>query len=214
MPSVGVCFATGVAEADVRATLSKGEHKIVFSHGSLDELAMEFRERRPDLILLCLRRLDIEALSVISEIATIGSEARLILLCERWGERDVRKALDAGARAVVPLDGARRALLPVIAVVEANQVSVPVFGGGGAGRNVLTAREKQILGQVVLGMSNAEIAQKLYLAESTVKSHLSSAFAKLGVTSRNEAADLILNPASGVGLGILTIPSEKIATAR
>ena len=46
---------------------------------------------------------------------------------------------------------------------------------------------------VVMGMSNKAIAGKLFLAESTVKCHLSSAFSKLGVRSRNEAADLILH---------------------
>jgi ATP/maltotriose-dependent transcriptional regulator MalT len=97
--------------------------------------------------------------------------------------------------------------------------SVPVDGEcSGPGRDgsirPFVNYEKQNLGQMVLGMSNAEIVTKLFLAESTVKSHLSSAFTKLGVTSRNEAADLILNPTAGVGLGILTIPSEKISTVR
>jgi DNA-binding NarL/FixJ family response regulator len=59
-----------------------------------------------------------------------------------------------------------------------------------------------------MGMTNAEIAAKLFLAESTVKSHLSSAFAKLGVASRSEAAAVILDSRTGVGLGILTIPSN------
>ncbi len=59
-----------------------------------------------------------------------------------------------------------------------------------------------------MGMTNAAIAGQLYLAESTVKSHLSSAFAKLGVASRSEAATVILDPRSA-GLGILTIPSKS-----
>ena len=71
-------------------------------------------------------------------------------------------------------------------------------------------REKQILGLVVMGMTNAQIASKLFLAESTVKSHLSSSFTKLGVASRNEAVGLILDPTRGQGLGILTIPAEKM----
>jgi DNA-binding NarL/FixJ family response regulator len=59
----------------------------------------------------------------------------------------------------------------------------------------------------VMGMTNAAIASQLYLAESTVKSHLSSAFAKLGVSSRAEATNVILDP-SAAGLGILTIPTR------
>jgi DNA-binding NarL/FixJ family response regulator len=98
-------------------------------------------------------------------------------------------------------------LAPVIDVVQAGQVSVPGPRGKELRRQVLTPREKQILGLVVMGLTNAEIATKLFLAESTVKSHLSSAFAKLGVSSRSEAATVILDPQSGAGLGILTIPT-------
>ena len=60
------------------------------------------------------------------------------------------------------------------------------------------------------GCTNAQIADELFLAESTVKSHLSSAFSKLGVSSRNEAATMILDPDRGRGLGIAKIAPERI----
>ena len=73
---------------------------------------------------------------------------------------------------------------------------------------VLSSREKQILGLVVMGFMNGQIAEQLFLAESTVKSHLSSAFNKLGVRSRSEAAALILDPQGSLGTGILAITSN------
>jgi DNA-binding NarL/FixJ family response regulator len=72
-------------------------------------------------------------------------------------------------------------------------------------RAALSIREKQILGMVVMGFSNAEIAAKLYVSQSTVKSHLYSAFATIGVRSRKEAVALILDPSAGFGIGILAI---------
>jgi DNA-binding CsgD family transcriptional regulator len=56
----------------------------------------------------------------------------------------------------------------------------------------LSFRERQILGLAVVGLTNSQIAQRLYISESTVKAHLSSAFRRLGVRSRREAATLVL----------------------
>ena len=59
--------------------------------------------------------------------------------------------------------------------------------------NVLTARQQEILELVVEGLSNAEIAKRLYLSESTVKQHLRAGYKLLGVKNRIEAARLIRN---------------------
>ena len=209
--AVGVCAPAEFPRAELRIALGRGGYTAVFWHDSVDAAVDACGDTAPDLFLLGVRHPDSEALGCVGVLLEACSSTKIVLVCERSGAGDVRKALDAGARALVPLSEVGAALVPVLGVVMAGQVSVPGPAGREAGRHVLTAREKQILGQVVLGMSNAEIAAKLYLAESTIKSHLSSAFAKLGVASRNEAAALILDPASGVGMGILTIPSQKIS---
>lgn len=120
---------------------------------------------------------------------------------------DVRRALQAGARAVVDEGSLEFALLPSIQSALVGQITIPSTTAAKAAPRLLTNREKQILGLVVMGMTNAAIASQLFLAESTVKSHLSSAFAKLGVSSRAEATNVILDP-SAAGLGILTIPTR------
>ena len=76
------------------------------------------------------------------------------------------------------------------------------------GRPTLTRREKQVLGLVVMGLSNAQIAGRLHLSQSTVKCHLTSSFAKLGARSRNEASALILDPVRGFGLGVLALTPQ------
>jgi ATP/maltotriose-dependent transcriptional regulator MalT len=73
---------------------------------------------------------------------------------------------------------------------------------------ILSGREKQVLSLVVLGFSNLEIASTLHVTEATVKSHLSSAYRKLGVRSRNQATDLILSD-QRLGLGILSLSGES-----
>lgn len=206
--TVGAYAPAGFPDRAIRAAL---EVPLGFWHEDVDAVIEACRLEAPDLLLLCARRLDARLLGCATALSEVSAATRPVLICERSGASEVRKALDAGIRGLVPLQDVQSALLPVIEVVRAGQVSVPDSRSGELRKPVLTAREKQILGLVVMGMTNAEIATKLFLAESTIKSHLSSAFAKLGVTSRNEAAALILDPASRVGLGILTIPSQALS---
>jgi DNA-binding NarL/FixJ family response regulator len=61
---------------------------------------------------------------------------------------------------------------------------------GQANLDVLSARQREILGHVVEGLSNAEIGRRLYLSESTIKQHLRAAYKLLGASNRTEAANL------------------------
>jgi DNA-binding NarL/FixJ family response regulator len=103
----------------------------------------------------------------------------------------------------------QRSLLPTIWAVSAGQCVVPRSVRQLVDRPPLSPRERQVLAMVVLDFSNAEIAHKLFVTESNVKSHLTSAFNKIGVTSRNAAAELILDGESGLGPGILRISPEE-----
>jgi DNA-binding CsgD family transcriptional regulator len=100
-------------------------------------------------------------------------------------------------------------LLPTLAAVAAGQCVVPRAIRQIVDRPPLSPRERQILAMVVLDFSNAEIARKLFVTESNVKNHLSSAFQKLGVKSRSAASELILDHESGLGPGILRISPEE-----
>ncbi len=121
-----------------------------------------------------------------------------------------------GARAIAArLEGAvlaaeiEQALLPTLAAVAVGQCVVPRSIRQIVDRPPLSPRERQILAMVVMDFSNAEIAEKLFVSESNVKNHLSSAFQKLGVKSRSAAAELILDGESGLGPGILRISPEE-----
>jgi DNA-binding NarL/FixJ family response regulator len=139
--------------------------------------------------------------------------APVVLACtsvERW---EVRAALASGAAGVVTCEDLDSSLGPCLEAVRVGQVCVPRGHWRQIAPPVLSTREKQILGLVVMGYMNSQIAAQLFLAESTVKSHLSSAFGKLGVRSRNEAVDLILNPERGLGMGILGLGGEPLERA-
>jgi DNA-binding NarL/FixJ family response regulator len=104
----------------------------------------------------------------------------------------VRRGLDAGADAIVFEPMIESTLAVTISAVGSGQAVVPRELRASVQRPALSHRERQVLTFVTQGLTNSEIAEELFLSESTVKSHLSSAFAKFGVRSRREAAALFL----------------------
>jgi DNA-binding NarL/FixJ family response regulator len=134
--------------------------------------------------------------------------APIVVVCESVPRWALRSILAHGAAGVVLHDELDTALIPCVRAVLAGQACVPQGHRQQIEPPALSAREKQILGLVVMGYMNGQIAEQLFLAESTVKSHLSSAFRKLGVRSRNEAVNLILDRESGFGVGILALGDE------
>jgi DNA-binding NarL/FixJ family response regulator len=115
----------------------------------------------------------------------------------------VRRAVEVGADGFLSEAELETALAVTVRAVAAGLTVVPRELGGCTLKPAFSHRERQVLGLVTAGLTNGEIAERLFLAESTVKSHLSSAFEKLGVRSRREAAALLLDPAGGLGPTIL-----------
>lgn len=113
----------------------------------------------------------------------------------------VRRALDAGADAIVFEPQLEEALAVSVRAVSSGQSVVPREMRASVERPTFSHRERQVLAYVAQGLTNAQIADRLYLSESTIKSHLSSAFGKFGVRSRREAAALFIElEKNGAGL--------------
>ncbi len=121
--------------------------------------------------------------------------------------RLVREALGAGALGYVLADRMTLHLPTAIEAALSGQVVAPVALRRQFMDPLLSNREKQVLAMLVLGLSNQEIARRLVVTESTVKSQLTAAYRKLGVRSRKEAAAAILRE-DGTGTGILRIGAE------
>jgi DNA-binding NarL/FixJ family response regulator len=100
----------------------------------------------------------------------------------------VRRVLDAGADALVFEPELERTLATTVRAVSIGQSAVPREFLACVEKPVLSHRENEVLALVRNGLTNAEIAERLFLAESTIKSHLSSIFTKFGVRSRKEVA--------------------------
>ena len=123
-----------------------------------------------------------------------------------------RQVLNAGADAFVSEQETPEALAAAVRAVVAGLVCAPRATRRLVAKPTFSHREKQILELVVVGMTNRQIAGRLYLAESTVKSHVASAFAKLGVRSRKDAAAILLDPAED--LAATALPRRRRAGTR
>jgi len=158
-----------------------------------------------DLVILYQRGDAAVLIESIGETRTALADTTLVVVWPATDEANARRALRAGADGLVSEADLETTLLATIRAVRSGLTCVPRRLRARLDSESLSMREKQVLGMLVRGCTNAEIASRLFLAESTVKSHLSSAYTKLGVRSRKDAATLILDPGRGLGPGILAI---------
>jgi DNA-binding NarL/FixJ family response regulator len=141
--------------------------------------------------------------------AAEGGARRIFAVVERVDRRAATALLDAGASGFVKAGVPDAALAGALHALQAGFIVVPEAARQAIRHPVLTRRQQQIMSLLVLGLSNAEIADRLYVSETTVKTHLRGAYARLGVGSRKEAVDEVLDPGSPTGRGILGIKQTE-----
>lgn len=141
-------------------------------------------------------------------------ELLIVAVCESADGRAVRHALDSGTDGLVFADELEATLRPTVAAALVGQIAVPRDLRSFIRKPSLSAKERRVLGLLVTGLTNSEISARLFLAESTVKSHLSSAYTKMGVRSRSEAVSLLLDPKQPLGAAIGVVPAVPVQADR
>jgi two-component system, NarL family, response regulator len=211
-------LAVAVAAGDVVrrgriAQLLRPEFDILVSTADLTELLEACRGQHAHVAVLGVKSLHRSSLHQGRLLREQRPDLPIVAVTASVERQTILQALRVGIGGVVKDQDLEASLAFAVQVVCSGQVSLPRELRDQVGKVDLSTREKQILGMVVLGFSNGEIARKLVVTESTVKSHLSSAFSKLGVRSRTEATALILDPHTGLGTGILAISGKESARA-
>jgi DNA-binding NarL/FixJ family response regulator len=158
------------------------------------------RELDPDVILMDVRMPNLDGVEATRKLVDSGARARVLVLTTFDLDEYVYAAIRAGASGFLLKDVEPAALVDAIRVVAAGnslfgpaatQRLVERFAEPGPAHSAeleqLTDREREILSLMARGLSNAELADRLYLTEATVKSHVSSILRKLHVRDRVQA---------------------------
>ena len=162
---------------------------------------------RPDVLLTDLVMPGVDGIEAIRRLRADGTPVGILVLTSFSGAEQVIPAIQAGADGYLlkdagpaALDGAIRAVHrgePLLAPEAAAVVMARVAGEGDAGPapsaddpdlDRLTAREREVLAGLGRGLSNRQLAAELFVAEKTVKTHVSSVLAKLRLADRTQAA--------------------------
>jgi DNA-binding NarL/FixJ family response regulator len=154
-----------------------------------------------DVVLMDLRMPVLDGAATTARIARDHPSVAVLVLTTYADDDSVTAALAAGARGYLTKSAGRAEIAAAIRSAAAGQST---FDAGVAGRLVaalvdrtgapivperdgLTGREREVLTLIAKGLSNAEIAEALFVGQSTVKTHINNAFAKIGATNRADA---------------------------
>lgn len=176
-------------EFEVVAEASNGTEAIALAH-----------EVDPDMILLDLNMKGMSGLDTLKALRTDGSSATIVILTVSDSAADIEAIVRAGADGYLLKDTEPDQLVELLKdAVHGNKAYSDVVAAYLRDRqdqtdvfDLLTEREAQILGEVAKGYRNKQIADRLFISESTVKVHMKSLLKKLRVPSRTAATVLFL----------------------
>ncbi|HKE08215.1 MAG TPA: response regulator transcription factor [Candidatus Acidoferrum sp.] len=180
---------------------SRPDMVIVAQASNAQEAIQQFRKHHPDVTLMDLRLPDRSGIEALIDIRAEFPEARVIMLTTFEGDVEIQRALEAGARGYVLKSMPPKELFEVIVQVHAGKKRIPTQIAAQLAEHLsdeaLTTREIEVLGLIAGGNRNRDIAEKLFIAEETVKVHIKHIMDKLGASDRTQAV------AIGVRRGII-----------
>jgi len=188
---------------------SEPDFAVVGEAGDGAEAIKLAQKLKPDILLLDLAMPRMPGMTALRELTTSATPVRTIVLSAAVGKEQIVEALQLGARGVVLKESATQQLLKSMRTVMAGEywvgresvsdlvqylrVASGVAPSGQKKQFGLTRRELEIVGTIVAGYTNKDIAQKFSISEDTVKHHLTNIFDKLGVSTRLELALFAIN---------------------
>jgi len=189
-----------VVREGLRLALSRTDNIRVVGEASDGSAAVALaRRRRPNVVIMDVRMPGTDGLQAAREISSEVPEA-YVLMFTAYGERSLlTRGLEAGAKGYILKEAPHQTLVRAIQKVAGGDGYVdpalmPAFLTKER-ENMLTAREREILQLLADGMSNADVAAKLFISQETVKSHVRHILSKLEADTRTHAVAIALRQA-------------------
>jgi DNA-binding NarL/FixJ family response regulator len=190
-----------VVREGLRLSLLRSPHIRIVGEAADGETAVSLAERRrPDVVIMDLRMPGMDGLEATQQIVERVPGTR-VLVFTAYSERSLlARGLESGATGYVLKEAPHETLLRAIERVAAGESFIdpalmPAFVQGREGAETLTQREREILQLLADGMSNADVADRLYISQETVKSHVRHILAKLEADTRTQAVAIALREA-------------------
>ena len=178
-----------VVREGLRLSLSRAPHIRVIGEAGDGESAVALAERRrPDVVIMDVRMPGMDGLEA-TKMLTEKVPDSAVLIFTAYSERSLlSRGLESGAKGYILKEAPHATLLRAIEKVASGEGYVdpalmPAF---------LTGREREILQLLADGMSNADVATKLFISQETVKSHVRHILAKLEADTRTHAVAIAL----------------------
>lgn len=156
-----------------------------------EEAIAQFRALQPDVTLMDVQMPGMTGVEAIAGIRQVTAQARILVLTTYPGDAQAVRAMRAGASGYLLKNCIRKELTDAIRAVHAGRPVVSADVAHALAVHALdeplSEREIEILRLVAEGQSNKQVAGRLALSADTIKSHLKSIFAKLGVDDRTHA---------------------------
>jgi DNA-binding NarL/FixJ family response regulator len=170
---------------------SQPDMQLVAQATSGSDAVRQFRQHQPDVTLMDLRLPDMSGIDTMIAIRAEFPEARIIMLTTFQGDVEIQRALEAGARGYLLKSMPPKDMVAVIRQVHAGKKRIPseivAHLAEHMGEEDLTSRELEVLRHIAGGNRNRDIAERLFVAEETVKVHVKHIMDKLGAKDRTEA---------------------------
>ena len=179
-----------------------GDIQVVGQAGNGDDAIEKILYYNPDVVLLDINMPKMNGIDVLRRLKDLGVKSKIIMLTIHKDREYLLEAMKIGAdgyvlkdsdaeglmRAIRDVKSGKTYIQPSIASLLVEDVNNIDANGDSAKIDALTKREYEVLTLIAEGLSNKEIADKLYISEKTVKNHVSNILKKLDVNDRIQAA--------------------------